>query len=91
MGWSADSRTIGFLMPMTLVILAALVALLKALFSRKRSGYKFDPLEPRALLSAKLALHAKGNKPVEWEDKVVYRPEVRDFPRMIVLIVEAKG
>jgi len=78
MGWSADSRTIGFLMPMTLVVLAALVTLLMALLSRKRGGYKFDPLKPEALLSAKLALNAKGNKPVEWEDRVVYRPEVRD-------------
>ena len=76
MGWSADIRTIGFLMPMTLVILAGLVALLMALFSRKRGGYKFDPSKPKALLSARL--EAKDGQPIEWEDKVVYRPEVRD-------------
>jgi len=76
MGWSADFQTIGFLMPMTLVILAGLVALLMALFSRRRGGYKFDPSQPKALLSARV-VDVENGKPIEWEDKVVYRPEVR--------------
>jgi hypothetical protein len=86
MGWSADFQSIGFLMPMTLVILAALIVLLMAMFNGKRGDYTSDPLNPRTLLS--VSPDTEEDKPAEWHDKVVYRREVPDS-RMIVLIVEA--
>ena len=74
-GWFVEPENIGFLVPMTIVNLAALIVLLIAILNGKRSGYKFDPLSPNALLSAS---HDSEGRYIEWEDKVNYHPEVRD-------------
>jgi len=75
-GWFVELRNVGFLMPMTILNLAALVIILVAMFNAKASGYKFDPLDPKALLSA--SYNFLDGQPMEWGDQVNYRPEVRD-------------
>ena len=39
--------------------------------------YKFDPLRPHALLAASSDVK-DDDQPIEWEDKVKYRRELRD-------------
>jgi len=61
---------------MTIVNLASLIVLLMAVFHAKKSGYKFDPLKPHALLAA---VHTtKEDQPIHWGHTVKYRTEVRD-------------
>ena len=77
LGWFASGDNIGYLMPMTLVNIAALCLLIRALYHAKSGGYKFDPLKPNALLAASTDVK-NDDQPIEWEDKVKYRSEVRD-------------
>ena len=75
-GWFVERRNIGFLVPMTILNLASLVIILLAMFNTKAGGYKFDPFDPNALLSA--SCKAEDGQPMEWKDPVKYRPDVRD-------------
>jgi len=101
MGWSVNYESIGFLIPMTLVILAALIVLIIAMTNAKGGGSIFDPLKPGALILL-AALHRdkeeeeeeeeeeKGDPshPSVWGRTVNFRPKVRDFQRIMGLIVE---
>ncbi|KAF8979487.1 hypothetical protein BDQ17DRAFT_1338220 [Cyathus striatus] len=51
-GWSVDNRHVGFLMPLTLVNLAALVILIIAIVVSKTVTKRFDPTDIRPLLVA---------------------------------------
>jgi hypothetical protein len=75
-GWFVEPRNLGFLVPMTILNLASLVILLVAMFNAKTGGYKFDPFNPNALLSA--SYKVEDGQPMEWKDPVKYRPDVRD-------------
>jgi hypothetical protein len=77
LGWFATADNIGYLMPMTLVNLASLCVLIRAMYHAKGGGYKYDPLKPNALLAASTDVK-DPDAPVEWEDKVKYRRDVRD-------------
>jgi len=61
---------------MTILNLASLVIILIAMFNAKTGGYKFDPFNPNALLSA--SSKVEDGQPMEWKDPVKYRPDVRD-------------
>jgi hypothetical protein len=94
MGWSVNYESIGFLIPMTLVILSALIVLIMAMINAKSGGSAFDPLKLGALLLL-AAIHRdkQEEKEVpshlnEWEHTVKFRTKVRDFQRMMGLIVE---
>ena len=51
-GWFVELKNIGFLVPMTILNFASLVIILVAMFHAKAGSYKFDPFDPKALLSA---------------------------------------
>ena len=51
-GWFVTAENIGFLMPMTLVNLAALMLALIAMFMGEKILHKFDPTDMRALVFA---------------------------------------
>jgi len=79
---------VGFLVPMTVLNFASLAIILVAMFNAKSSGYKFDPCDPNALLSA--SYKVEDGQPMEWKDQVKYRPDVRDSHiNITVLITEA--
>jgi hypothetical protein len=88
MGWSVNFESIGFLIPMTIVNLAALIVLVMAMISAKGGGNGFDPLKPHALLLMAAVHNAEEDQPVEWEHTVKYRSEVRESPHMAGLIVK---
>ena len=101
MGWSVNYESIGFLIPMTLVILASLVVLIMALRVHAKSGGNaksggggFDPLKPNALILLAAVHHDdEEEKEVpsqlsEWEHIVKFRTEVCAFQRMMGLITE---
>jgi hypothetical protein len=93
MGWSVNSESIGFLIPMTLVILAALIVLIMAMVSAKSGGGAFDPLKPHALILLTDMHHdeeeqtdekeEKDEKEVpghpEWDHTLKFRAKVRGF------------
>jgi hypothetical protein len=77
MGWVAKPVHIGFLMPMTILNVVALVVILKAISQSKGGCYELDPTDPRPLVLASHSL-AEGD-PSGWTDGVSYRPrEVRE-------------
>ena len=76
-GWFVELKNIGLLVPMTVLNLASLVIILVAMHNAKAGGYKFDPFNPNALLSASYSKVDDG-QPMEWKDQVKYRPDVRD-------------
>jgi len=77
-GWVAKPLHIGFLMPMTILNVVALVIILIAMFQSKGGCKEFDPTDPRPLVLAAPNL-AKGD-PSGWTDGVSYRRrEVREY------------
>ena len=75
-GWFVELKNLGFLAPMTILNLASFVIILVAMFNAKAGSYKFDPFDPKALLSASYKF--EDGQPMEWKDQVKYRPDVRD-------------
>ena len=69
MGWSVNSESIGFLIPITLVILAALIVLIMAMVSAKSGGSAFDPLKPHALLLLAAIHHDDDEEQDEKKEK----------------------
>jgi hypothetical protein len=61
---------------MTILNLASLVIIFLAMFNAKAGGYKFDPFDPNALLSA--SYNVEDTRHMKWKDPVTYRPDVRD-------------
>lgn len=72
-GWFVTSANIGFLIPITLINLAALVALLLAVIMAKSGSHRLPPSEPR-----KVTYHEDTNQkdqiPDEWRHKVTFQP-----------------
>ena len=81
-GWFAKPVHIGFLMPMTILNLASLVVILKAISMARRNCCEFDPSDLRPLVIAEHNLDE--GEPSGWADGVKYRRrEVRGFQVLI--------
>ncbi|KAF8984978.1 hypothetical protein BDQ17DRAFT_1496433 [Cyathus striatus] len=84
-GWSVDIRHVGFLMPMTLVNLAALIVLIIAIVMSKTVAKRFDPTDIRPLLVAYIP---KAHGPDDWEHIVTYDDTVRyDFISFYIMLI----
>jgi len=69
-GWYVTSANIGFLIPLTIINGAALIALFFALTFAKVMGY-LHPLHPRGVIYDP---ESEEEVPDEWKDKVAYQP-----------------
>jgi len=69
LGWYVTTSNIGFLIPLTLINLAALTALLLALAFAE--GVHLHPRHPRPIIYDK---NFKEEVPDEWKEKVAFRP-----------------
>ena len=58
---------------MTIINLAALIALILAMNITKRNGYKFKPSDPRPVV-IKGGIDEEENLPDEWKEKVANQP-----------------
>ena len=72
-GWFVMSANIGFLLPLTIINLAALIALILAMNIAKRNGYKFKPSDPRPV-ELKEGIDDDEKLPDEWKEKVAHQP-----------------
>lgn len=72
-GWFVTSANIGFLIPMTIINGAALIALLLAVLLAKTGGYIFHPFHPRPVTYGD---HIGDHEqvPDEWRHKVTFHP-----------------
>lgn len=79
-GWFVTTANIGFLIPMTIVNLAALMVALTAVFIIRKGKYcDFDPTDSKPLA------HASSDKLQGWEATVKYRfKDVSNFISMIL-------
>jgi hypothetical protein len=70
LGWYVTSANIGFLIPLTLINGAALIALFLAMTYGKVVGY-FHPRHPRPVTYDP---NSDEEVPDEWKEKVAYQP-----------------
>jgi hypothetical protein len=75
-GWSVEAKHIGFLLPMTIIILIALTLIIIASIKGDKALYEFDPTDPRSLIfaSGKPPLAGRNPElpaPEEWLDRHV--------------------
>lgn len=71
MGWRVTTQHIGFLMPITIVNLAALVIMVLVIIGRTDHDYKCDPVSAKSLVLAEH--HFVESDPTGWKDCVRYR------------------
>lgn len=71
LGWYVTSENIGFLIPLTIINLAAFIALLLAIIFAKHVGY-LPALHPRPVSYD--PKYEKEEIPDEWRRKVAFRP-----------------
>ena len=74
MGWFVTRAHFGFLIPMTLVNLAALILILLSMFMGNKVASEFDPTDPRSLIFASGRAPANtGEEPfASWDCQVTY-------------------
>ena len=78
-GWFVRSANIGFLLPMTIINLAALIALILAMKIAKKHGYEHKPSDPRPV-EIKTGIDDEEELPDELKEKVAHQPTtVRDL------------
>jgi hypothetical protein len=76
LGWFVTSANIGFLIPLTLINGAALIALFLAMTIAKVIGY-LHPLHPRPVI---YDANSDEEVPDEWKEKIAFQPtSVRCF------------
>ncbi|KDR68394.1 hypothetical protein GALMADRAFT_231359 [Galerina marginata CBS 339.88] len=71
LGWSGEPEHIGFLMPMTIVNLAALLLILLVIYQASQGSIEDDPTDPRIIALAQLRVEDGG-----WADRVTYRNQM---------------
>ena len=85
LGWFVTSANIGFLIPMTIINGAALIALLLAVLLAKTGGYIFHPFHPRPVTYGD-NVDPQEPVPDEWRHKVTFRPTSVRFFKILLRI-----
>ena len=79
LGWFVTSANIGFLIPMTIINVAAFIALLLAMSLANAGGNPFHPFHPRPV-SYGDHINDQEKLPDEWKENVSFQPmSVRFF------------
>lgn len=82
-GWFMTNVNIGFLIPLTIINLGALVALYQAMAIAKDGGYVYHPSHPRPVIYDEDIDDSGEQVPDEWMHKVSVRPttSLEDYSR----------
>ena len=80
LGWFVTSANIGFLIPTTIINVAAFIALLLAMSLANAGGNPFHPFHPRPVSYAGDHINDQEKLPDEWKENVSFQPmSVRFF------------